>query len=1349
MAIGNWVRGWKRSQTPKTIRRPRLGMENLEDRTTPATFSQSGGLLTISMTGATDALTISGLIAGGTSIGMNGTGISNQSATGVTAITINNTSGVAGTQAVRFQDTTGRITLTGALIINSVHTVDFNNPVSPLTANGGITITGGRFITQQLSSIQQLVGGGTVTLSAAGTGDAIGSASNPIRIAGNSVSLSSITTAGNGNQYLDFGGIASFVNVTGAGKAIDAGSGTVTLTNGSFFGSGFGDAFGNSTVFNLGTGGGLGVGNNETIGGLSGTGTVAIAEVFSGQTNTLLVGGGNSSTSFSGTIKDIDPNISVGSGGKLALAKTGTGTFTLNGANTFTGGTTVNGGTLRVIGTGAANRLANNSLVTVNSSGIFEIADTNPIPTVANSIDVTLNGGILQLSGASNSGDHIRNLTFNNGGTVRNSGTLSSFGNTNLAVNGTITVSGSSSTPASIDLPNGIAIANTTFSVADITGNANPDLVFSATTGLREVGLTATLTKTGAGTLVLGADNTYTGTTTISAGTLQLGNGGTTGSLGAGNIVNNGTLTVNRSNSITQGNAISGSGRLVKLGAGLLTLTNASSYSGGTTISNGQIQFSNSTALGAGTVTLVDANTVTGSNPTLLSTGAADLTVANNIVVGSTGQVGFIGSSGAATGSVNYTGTITLNQTMFILAGTSSSSGTRYTGRITGNGGVTVQGQTATSLAILDNPAATNDFTGSVLIADVILQLTQNSSAGQIPDTARVNFATAGSTLRLFLIDETIAALNTAAGIGVVEATGSGTSTLTVGGGNTSGTFGGILRNGSNGVLQLVKTGTGTQTLTGNNTYTGTTTVSGGTLLVNGTIANGSAATDVTTSGSGVIGGFGTIQGVTVVTSGGSLLPGDTNTVGTLNTGNVTFNSGSFFGVKLTGFVVGDSLNVTGTVNLGGATLFAIDSLAALGTFTIINNDGTDPIVGTFAGLPEGATFHGDNGKPFLITYRGGDGNDVVLTPETLPTRLLATGPGNGGGVLLNVTTGSTYGSPTNVSLIPGFGGEIRVARVDVNGDGTRDLVAGSGPGGSRIRILNGNDNTTVIADFNAFPGFAGGVYVAGGDFNGDGFEELVVTGDGADAFSGPVANGLGVRIYSGATLTGSNPPVLASFNGLASLSGAQGEGAAVRLGGRPAVADVNGDARPDLLIAAGNGGGPRVVIWPGQAFLTTSNGQPPVNPIANLFVFEPTQRGGAFLTAGDLNGDSFADIAVGGGPGGGPRVRTVNSRLMLGLPNLEAVNLDDPVNLANGLVLNNFFSGDGNNRGGVRVAMRDADLDGLADLVTASGTNEPSQIRIYTDTSVAAVFGTSSEPNSPQVIDPFSALLPGGIWIG
>jgi hypothetical protein len=80
-----------------------------------------------------------------------------------------------------------------------------------------------------------------------------------------------------------------------------------------------------------------------------------------------------------------------------------------------------------------------------------------------------------------------------------------------------------------------------------------------------------------------------------------------------------------------------------------------------------------------------------------------------------------------------------------------------------------------------------------------------------------------------------------------------------------------------------------------------------------------------------------------------------------------------------------DQISVIGTVALDGALTVHPNFTPTPGeSFPIILNDGNDPVVGTFAGLPEGSTLN-VNGIRFAISYIGGDGNDVTLTVPTVP----------------------------------------------------------------------------------------------------------------------------------------------------------------------------------------------------------------------------------------------------------------------------------------------------------------------------------------------------------------------------
>src|SRR5207253_107197 len=95
-------------------------------------------------------------------------------------------------------------------------------------------------------------------------------------------------------------------------------------------------------------------------------------------------------------------------------------------------------------------------------------------------------------------------------------------------------------------------------------------------------------------------------------------------------------------------------------------------------------------------------------------------------------------------------------------------------------------------------------------------------------------------------------------------------------------------------------------------------------------------------------------------------------------------------------------------------------------SFRIIDNDGTDPVAGTFEGLPEGGPIKNLRPFPLRISYHGGDGNDVVVEAVSAP----ATAVGAGAGTLPTVNVYDADGTLMRTFLAYGaaFGGGVRVA---------------------------------------------------------------------------------------------------------------------------------------------------------------------------------------------------------------------------------------------------------------------------------------------------------------------------------
>src|SRR5207237_113251 len=106
-----------------------------------------------------------------------------------------------------------------------------------------------------------------------------------------------------------------------------------------------------------------------------------------------------------------------------------------------------------------------------------------------------------------------------------------------------------------------------------------------------------------------------------------------------------------------------------------------------------------------------------------------------------------------------------------------------------------------------------------------------------------------------------------------------------------------------------------------------------------------------------------------------------------------------------------------------------------------------------------------------------------------------------------------------------------------------------------------------------------------------------------------------------------------------------------------------------DLIIAAGFGGGPRIAFFDGKAMA----GHALTKELNDIFVFESALRNGVYVASGDMDGDGFDDLTVGGGPGGGPRVQVLSGQQLM---------------VGSELSMANFFAGDPDQRGGIRVAV-------------------------------------------------------------
>ncbi|WP_398475173.1 autotransporter-associated beta strand repeat-containing protein [Tardiphaga sp.] len=373
---------------------------------------------------------------------------------------------------------------------------------------------------------------------------------------------------------------AGGINKTGGGTLVLAG--TSTYTGGTTISGG---TLQISSDANLGSSGSLTFDNGilHTTGNISWTRNVSLLGIGEIDTDA------GTSLIFTNTVS-----------GAGSLIKTGAGALVLTQVNGWTGGTVLEAGTLQLGNFGA---LPNGSDVVVYGGKL----DLNGYDTTTRSLigfggEIALSSAKLTLDQA---GDTVIASTISGiGGSVvkTGSGTLLLSG-TNTYTGGTTVAGGTVAISADANLGTGTLTLSggRLFTLGDIAssraiqlaGSGTIDTLFGttfSTTG--NVLGPGTLTKDGAGTLVLAGASVPGGGTVITAGTLQVGNGGVTGTL-SGNVINNGVLAFNRADTWSYTDIISGSGALVHMGGGITVLTNTNTYSGGTLIANGTLQLSN------------------------------------------------------------------------------------------------------------------------------------------------------------------------------------------------------------------------------------------------------------------------------------------------------------------------------------------------------------------------------------------------------------------------------------------------------------------------------------------------------------------------------------------------------------------------------------------------------------------------------------------------------------------------------------------------------------------------------------------------------------------------------------
>lgn len=1054
-------------------------------------FNVSG---TVSIEDAGGSLTLNGILDGDTLI---------KTGPGTLALGAANTlSGVTVSAGTLILGSSGNLGSSAALVVDS--RLDLNNraqTVSSLAGSGlivnngassrelavdkgGISVVGGVLVIDNPTSTYSGVladndnaGTGAISLRKTGSGTLELSGANTYSgattVAAGSLLVSGIGTLGGSTAGTTVSNGATLqlsnavvaneaLAISGAGQVISG----ITITNGAL------EGYGTSTISSQVTLSTVATIYAATGANFSLNGNIALGA----STLTMLADG---AAAFGGVV-----------GGTGALTKTGAGTLTLSGNNSFSGAFTIAAGTVSIptinnasaagplgqsAGAVAFNQAASGDLPTLlytggtaSSTKLFSTADLGIVDVSTAATNLSLNGVISGAGAFTKAGPGTLTL-----------GGVNTYGGGTTVSAGTLRFSGSGrpgATTGSLALAGGgkLDLNNTTQTVGDISaaagsvilnnGNAGASLTLTTSTTTSFLGTiidndnggggTVMLTKTGAGQLIFSNANTYTGSTTISDGTLTLTGSGTLGSstLSTRVVANGATLLL----STPPANTILGP--VLLNGSGDSAAGHIGALEGAGATFGGQITLGSNATIAAtsGTFRVTFNGALTGAlNATLFLTGSGNGELASALNLSGTGGLAKNGSgTWTLTGGGSYSGATSIN------AGVLNIQHATSLGNNTG----------ATSIT----SGATLQLQGGITVANEGITLRGVGAAG----TTGAMQNTGGSNTWGGPIT-----LGAAATISVDA--GSLTLTSALGGAfalTLAGTADGTITAGINtGAGTVTKVGTGTWTLSGTNGFTGALAVNQGVLLVpavnNASVAGplGNRAGSVTLGSSGLTG--------TLAYTGATAASNKPFTLGTGGEGDFRIDDLNAV-LTLSGLVDG-----TGSlIKSGPGTLVLNNASNSYSGHTYVN---AGTLTVAQATLANAADVFLASGATFNLAFSGTDTIDELFidgqsqsggtwgspsSGATYRTSLLS-GPG-----LLLVSTGPSLSAQPYVSWAAGQGltGAAAAFTADPDNDGIGNglewILGGNGStnNASTSLVQYSLDATDLILNFTRVDGSEG-----------------------------------------------------------------------------------------------------------------------------------------------------------------------------------------------------------------------------------------------------------------------------------